>query len=383
MKKLLNKSIILTLSFLLMPVSVEAVISYVDSSSCTATANNGADATLTFPSLLEGDLVIIGHQIPDDDSNHDLTLSDMTDWNEVADLYANDSDDAQLAVYWKVMGATPDASATLVGAGASHTDTDTSGVCMVFRGVDTTTPMDVTPTNATGINTMHPNPPSIDHNNPSGVWTVIIGANAETLGTTGSYTFPTGYTTNTVEDRASDSTDGTVGISYNNSPSDPEDPDTMTHSGTDSTARSWAAVTMALRPAVVAIDPPTVTTNTETNVSNTRAIINGEITDTGGENSTARGFAWGTSSTLSGGDTSTTTESGDFGTGTFSQNVSNLVSNTTYYFRAYATNPTGTGYGNIDNFVTTEEGSPSRMMRLFEGFLLKIFEGSRFRLFGL
>ncbi len=124
--------------------------------------------------------------------------------------------------------------------------------------------------------------------------------------------------------------------------------------------------------ASVASTPPTVTTNTETNVGNTSGTMNGEITATGGSNATVRGFAWGTSSTLSGGDTSTTTESGDFGTGTFSQNVSNLVSNTTYYFRAYATNPTGTGFGSIDNFVTTVDTTPARKMRLFESYRLKI-----------
>ncbi len=118
----------------------------------------------------------------------------------------------------------------------------------------------------------------------------------------------------------------------------------------------------------ISANPPTVTTNAETNVTLSSATMNGEITVTGGQNSTARGLAWGTNSTLTNGDTSTTTESGDFGLSTFSQNVSNLKAATTYYFRAYATNPAGTGYGAIDNLVTSAaSASQTRKLRLFSG----------------
>lgn len=119
---------------------------------------------------------------------------------------------------------------------------------------------------------------------------------------------------------------------------------------------------------------PTVTTNAETNVAVTSATLNGEITATGGENSTSRGFAWGTTSDLST-SVATTTESGSFGTGTFSTNISGLKSGTTYYFRAYATNTGGTGYGAIDNFTTTTDTTPSRTMRLFEGYTIKFTNG--------
>lgn len=123
------------------------------------------------------------------------------------------------------------------------------------------------------------------------------------------------------------------------------------------------------------LSAPTVTTNTETGVGVSSATINGEITATGGQNSTVRGFAWGTSSTLSNGDTSTTTESGDFGAATFSQGVSNLLAGKTYYFRAYATNSAGTSYGSIDNLVTGTNTTPARKMRLFDGYRMKILNG--------
>ena len=80
--------------------------------------------------------------------------------------------------------------------------------------------------------------------------------------------------------------------------------------------------------------------------------MNGDITATGGDNATDRGFAYGTDSTLAT-VIATTTESGSFGTGTFTFAASSLTCNTTYYNRAYATNPNGTGYGTISSFSTS------------------------------
>ena len=122
---------------------------------------------------------------------------------------------------------------------------------------------------------------------------------------------------------------------------------------------------------------PVITTDAVT-PGNASATLNGTITNTGGQSATERGFAWGTDPNLSGGDTSTTTESGSFGTGAFTQPLLNLISNTKYYYRAYATNPIGTGYGSsIQNFTTSVDTTPGRAIRLFEGFLLKIYKGAR------
>ena len=98
--------------------------------------------------------------------------------------------------------------------------------------------------------------------------------------------------------------------------------------------------------------PPTVTTDAASSVTATGATINGTITDTGGGSATARGFATSTNSTLSS-SVSTSTTSGSFSTGAFNSAFSNgnLVGNTTYYFRAFATN-SGTGYGSIRSFLT-------------------------------
>jgi hypothetical protein len=98
---------------------------------------------------------------------------------------------------------------------------------------------------------------------------------------------------------------------------------------------------------------PTVTTQSASSVTATSAVLNGNITDTGGASPTVRGFAWGTNANLSGGDTATTTENGTFTTGAFTGNPGTLTCNTTYYSRAYATNSAGTSYGAISSSFTT------------------------------
>lgn len=104
---------------------------------------------------------------------------------------------------------------------------------------------------------------------------------------------------------------------------------------------------------------PTVTTSAATSVTASTATANGDVTATGGSAATTCGFAWGTVSTLRGGDTATTTDSTCPGsTGAFTKNLTSLSSGTTYYFKAYATNGTGTGYGTIQSFSTL---SPSQI----------------------
>lgn len=230
-------------------IASDATISFVNSTSNNT--NNSGDVTLTLSGLglQKDDLVIAVYSIADNDNVDFNMVETGGTWTEVADLFSNNTYDANLGVYYKKMGATPDSSVTFSGASAGG-DTDTSAVAMIFRGVDTTTPMDVTPpATITGLNTMHPDPPSLDHNNPTGVWTVIAGAGATGNSGDRTITFPSGYTTNPVQRSANDSSDGVVGMGYNTSPSDPENPNMMTVSGTDSTSYAWAAVTLALRPA--------------------------------------------------------------------------------------------------------------------------------------
>lgn len=214
--------------------------------SAEANAINGANVTVDLTAitgLAEDDLVIFAYSIGTQAGNHDMAA---TGYTEVADLFSDDGGDTNLGVFYKFMTATPDSSVT--GTGNANAGSSAAAVAFAFRGVDLTTPMDVTATTATGINTMHPNPPSIDFADVS-AWTVIAVGNAHQTGGAGTYTFPTGYTTDAREAGADDTVDTTCGMAYNSGPADPEDPGALTHTGTDSANYSWAAVTMALRPA--------------------------------------------------------------------------------------------------------------------------------------
>lgn len=99
-----------------------------------------------------------------------------------------------------------------------------------------------------------------------------------------------------------------------------------------------------------------ITTQEATSVTATSATVGGNITDDGGRPVTVRGICYGTSQTPTiDGDH---TEDGS-GTGSFTHNLSNLSSSTTYYARAYATNRNGTYYAsNIVSF-TTNDGMPT------------------------
>ncbi len=93
-----------------------------------------------------------------------------------------------------------------------------------------------------------------------------------------------------------------------------------------------------------------LTTTEVTNVTSTTAVAGGNITDAGGGTITARGICWGTAPnpTIT---TASKTINGE-GTGTFTGNLTELTDGTTYYYRAYATNSSGTTYGQELNFIT-------------------------------
>lgn len=211
-------------------------------------SNNGADVTLTLSNiagLAENDIVIVSYTIGDNDNvDMDMTVATGEGWTEIADVFSNDSNDSNLGVYYKVMGTTPDTSIALDGLGG--TDTDTVAIAMAFRGIDITNPIDVTTQTATGINTADADPPSIDHNDTDGIAVVAIGASGHDHAESANYTGPTGYTTNFQNDNGSDTTDSTLGMGYNLSPSDPEDPGVFNLSS-DSVNNAWTAATIALR----------------------------------------------------------------------------------------------------------------------------------------
>jgi hypothetical protein len=94
---------------------------------------------------------------------------------------------------------------------------------------------------------------------------------------------------------------------------------------------------------------PTLTTASVTNITNTTATGGGNITGDGGNAVTERGVCWSTSVNPTTADNKT---SDGAGTGSFTSSITGLSSGTLYYVRAYATNSSGTGYGDQVNFTT-------------------------------
>lgn len=109
----------------------------------------------------------------------------------------------------------------------------------------------------------------------------------------------------------------------------------------------------------VPLDPPTVTTQAVSDILSTTATGNGNITATGGENATRRGFCYmeGDSGDPDTGD-SVAYDDGTFGTGAYTKGLTGLSPGTTYRVRAYAVNTAGTGYGTTVQF-TTDKVAPT------------------------
>ena len=113
---------------------------------------------------------------------------------------------------------------------------------------------------------------------------------------------------------------------------------------------------------------PTVTTADTSNVGLTTATCGGSVTDNGGVNVTVRGVCYGTSQNPT---TSGTKTIDGAGNGAFTSAIMGLTANTFYYYRAYATNSAGTGYGPQISF-TTKAALPS----VFTDYVTTITTGS-------
>lgn len=101
----------------------------------------------------------------------------------------------------------------------------------------------------------------------------------------------------------------------------------------------------------------TLTTTAISTIKNITAVSGGNITNNGGADVYARGVVWSTNPNPDISLVGTKTVDGT-GNGSFVSNITNLLPNTTYYVRAYATNASGanysanTSYGNQLTFTT-------------------------------
>ena len=109
---------------------------------------------------------------------------------------------------------------------------------------------------------------------------------------------------------------------------------------------------------------PVLSTLPAASVGQTMASTGGVISGNGGTAITSRGVSWSMSRNPTISDNKTTDGSG---TGNFTSNISGLTPNSTYYVRAYATNNTGTAYGEEIFFTTLERGNSGNKLSDVDG----------------
>jgi hypothetical protein len=204
--------------------------------SSTVALNSGLSGGIA-SSVSAGDLVIAAYSGA---SNNDETLAindGSTDYTLFGtELYQNDVYDANLRVAYKFVSG--DTSTTFAGVAGAV------GV-YVFRGVDAT-PIDVAVTTATGGNSVYPDPPSITPIT-AGAFIVCVGAASHHRG---SQTFTSGDLTDFLTAGVDDFPDATLGIGHiDNWTSGAFDAAAFGFTGTTSNDHSWAAMSIALRPA--------------------------------------------------------------------------------------------------------------------------------------
>ena len=119
----------------------------------------------------------------------------------------------------------------------------------------------------------------------------------------------------------------------------------------EATDNEGAKATAQITVTITESDPPTVTTADITEITGATATGGGDVTDDGGQDVTARGIVWGKSSGPTVDQNTGKTEDGT-GTGAFTSSLTDLEQATEYFVRAYATNSSGTAYGEEKSFIT-------------------------------
>lgn len=209
------------------------------SSTSTTLAINGLTGGIA-SAPAENDVVIVHYGIG--------TLANrnpaVTGYTSIASIHFDGaSRDVNLAIAWKAMGATPD---TTVSVTATNSSGSMSIVLVeVWRGVNTTTPMDATPTTDSGDGTVLPNPASITPVT-SGAKVVACGVGSHTAGAVN-------FSSSDLSNVYAGNNDGTNDVSMLCGSVDwtsgAVDPAAFTFGASDSSGYCRTAVTYALKPA--------------------------------------------------------------------------------------------------------------------------------------
>jgi hypothetical protein len=228
-------------------------ITYVGGTTGNSTSPSSADYAVSLTSLsggvasapATGDIVIVCT------SNCRTTDVDVgvstAGYTELCDLFeGNDDRKTNMAVSYKIMGVSPDTSVTCIGSGSA--DYCGTASIQVWRSIDQTTPIDVTITTATGINTGNANSPTITPVTSGAVVLSLAGIGSD-ITLFSSITEPSGYSNKVAINSEGSGYDhgSTCGIASKVwSGSGAEDPGAWTVV-TSATSMSWCAATVVLR----------------------------------------------------------------------------------------------------------------------------------------
>jgi hypothetical protein len=224
-----------------------------------ATGRNGNSNSTTTQSLTsltggsnsqpsEGDLVIVCCAVGSQGRDSAQAISGYstlgTQLNQSAVTY-----DSSMQVSYKVMTSTPDTSITIPAQG--NAADGQAWAVMVFRGVDTSTPFDVSSVSAGGTGTGRPDPAAITPTT-TGAW-IVVAAAAAASATTTAFTFPADLSDDAVQATGADTNDARASMAYHDDWTSGSYNPAQYTGGTTGANDSWTAWTMALRPGAVAV----------------------------------------------------------------------------------------------------------------------------------
>lgn len=196
----------------------------------------------------EGDLVIVYYGV-NSGSNPSLYVVGYT---TLTDLYYNDTEDANLGVFYKVMTSTPDTSIDVSPTTPPESGYSSAGVVAihVWAGIDRVVPFDIVIATATGGNSVLCNPPAVT---PVTSGAIIIAGGVGAYGSTSVKTFSSSDLSNFITGGNSSGSYETaeaisVGVGSKVWTSGSFDPAAFTFSSADSLYNSWAAATLVLLP---------------------------------------------------------------------------------------------------------------------------------------
>lgn len=211
-------------------------------SSTVGTATSEGTITAQIPDgTAAGDFILVVHAVYST-SDLNMSLADLS-YTMIADLYANDTYDANLGVHWKISDGTETTLALPGGAGFRTA----SCSVQVWRGVDATSPLDVSPTTSTGIDTWKAVNPGITTVTPGSL--VVLTAGMITGQFSNVLSPPAGYDNDVVAAPPSGFSSARAAVASKYSPSVGALSAGAWSSLSTGAQYSWCACTLALRPA--------------------------------------------------------------------------------------------------------------------------------------